>query len=477
MKSKATLVGSAALCAVLAVGMAGAANAKPVKHRRHREVRAASHERALRSEVDELKSEVQSLEGRLDAQAQAQQQAAAAQQAQIQAAQTQAAQSTAQAAQSTAQAAQSQVASQQAQIETIPAQVEAKTKPYEPLLSGWFNNTKIGGTVYTDLSYISNKNDGIKNSQSGPGFDIKRMYISIDHKFNNMFSANLTTDFTYDSTTRATQLYIKKAFLQANLLGNEFVIRAGSADMPWVPFVENLYGYRYVDHVLIDNYNYGTSADWGVHILGSLLDNHLGYQLSVVNGEGYKIAETGTSNRTNAMDVEGRVNVNYDHFTVAVGGYDGKLGHDVIGGAPAFNTAQRFDVIGAYTDKRFRLGVEYMYAKFWNDVTQTNPAKTNTSEGVSTFASWFFTPQLSIFGRYDWLQPQRDTNSNFHSNFYNIGLSYKPIGPLDFALVYKHDSVLDGLLSTQNGTIGTLHANLIGNGDYDEIGVFTQLKF
>jgi hypothetical protein len=38
--------------------------------------------------------------------------------------------------------------------------------------------------------------------------------------------------------------------------------------------------------------------------------------------------------------------------------------------------------------------------------------------------------------------------------------------------------VIDGLLSTQNGTIGSvLNAQKIGKGEYDEVGIFTQVKF
>jgi hypothetical protein len=467
MSLKPYLIGGVALSAMLAVGVAGGAEAKT--HKRHRVTGPSASEQALKAEVQDLKSEVQSLESRLDAQAAAQQQAQSQQQAQIQAAQSQA-----QAAQSQAQAAQSQVASQESQIQTIPTQVETATRKAAPK-PGWWNNTTVGATIFADGSYISNKNDGIKNSQSGVSYDIKRAYLIFDHKFNEVWSADVTTDFTYDSTTKATQLYIKKAYLQAKL-GDEFIVRAGSADLPWVPFVEGLYGYRYVDHVLIDNYSFGTSADWGVHALGTLWDKHVGYALSVINGNGYKIASTGTTNRTDSVDVEGRVNVNVDHFTVAVGGYDGKLGKDVTG-TPTFHTAERFDAIAAYTDARFRVGAEYMWAKYFSDVAQPDPTKTNSAEGVSAFASWNFTPKFSIFGRYDYLKPKEDTQPDFHSNFYNIGVSYKPIGPLDIALVYKHDSVLDGLLSTQNGTIGTLNASNIGKGEYDEVGIFTQVKF
>jgi hypothetical protein len=464
MNLKATLIGSVALSATLAIGMAGGAQAKTSKHH-HRAAGPSATEVELRSEVEGLKSEVRTLEGRLDAQSQAQQ----ATQSQVQAAQSQA-----QAAQTTAQAAQTQVAAQQSQIETIPTQVETATAKAAPK-PGWWNNTTVGGTIFADMSYISNKNDGVKNSQSGTDYDIKRAYLTVDHRFNDIFAANFTSDFTYDSTTKATQLYIKKAYLQAHL-DDAFIIRAGSADLPWVPFVENLYGYRYVDHVLTDNYGFGTSADWGVHVLGSFWDQHLGYAFSVVDGSGYKIPATGTANRTNYLDVEGRVNATFDHFTVAVGGYDGKLGKSMTT-VPTFHTAERFDAIAAYTDKHFRVGAEYMWAKYYSDVLQPDPTLTNSAEAVSAFASWNFTPRFSIFGRYDYLKPKEDTQPDFHSNFYNIGVAYKPIGPLDIALVYKHDSVLDGLLSTQNGTIGTLNSTNIGKGEYDEIGVFTQVKF
>jgi hypothetical protein len=469
MKLKTTLIGSAAVSAVLAFGLAGTVEAKTSKHH-HRSAGPSAGERALRTEVEGLKAEVQSLEGRLNAQAEAQSAAQAQAQAQIQSAQAQA-----QAAQNTAQAAQTQVAAQQSQIEVIPSEVETAAKKHEAK-PGWWNDTKVGATVFADLSYIENKNDGVKNSQSGTDYDIKRMYISVDHKFNNVFSANLTTDFTYDSTTKATQLYIKKAYLQANLLGDQFIVRGGSADLPWVPFVEGLYGYRYVEKVIADNNSLGTSADWGVHFLGSLMDHHIGYAVSVVDGEGYKIPAIGTANRTNYMDIEGRVNVNFSHFTAAVGGYDGKLGKSVEG-TPTFHTAERFDALGAYTDSRIRVGVEYLWAKYYSDILQANQAKTNTAEGVSAFASFNFTKQWGIFGRYDYLKPQENTNNSAHYDLYNVGISYKPIGPLDFALVYKHDNVVNALLSTGNGTIGTTNKNGIGSGDYDEIGLFTQMKF
>jgi predicted porin len=243
-----------------------------------------------------------------------------------------------------------------------------------------------------------------------------------------------------------------------------------------VPFVESINGYRYVEQMFIDRTKFGTTTDWGVHIFGNLFDHIVGYQVSVVDGEGFKQPSLGNVNRTDAVDVEGRVNATYKHFTVAVGGYDGKLGKDVEN-VNTYNTAQRFDALIAYTDSKLRLGGEYLWARYWADVTQASPAKTNVTDGYSAFGSYNFTPKLALFGRFDWLKPKANTAPSEHETFYDVGLSYKPIAPLDFALVYKHDSVVNGSLTTADGVIGIPTGATLGKGLYDEVGLFTQVKF
>jgi hypothetical protein len=57
-------------------------------------------------------------------------------------------------------------------------------------------DTKISGRMYADFTNIDKTVDGVEADPSGTGFDIKRLYIGIDHSFNDMFSANVTTLFT-----------------------------------------------------------------------------------------------------------------------------------------------------------------------------------------------------------------------------------------------------------------------------------------
>lgn len=458
-RMKTSLHGGVALGVLLAVAIGAGAQAKPVKHHRAK-AGPSQTELELKAQVDALQGQVHALEGRLDAQNQAQQQTAA---------QVQAAQAQAQAAQTQAAAAQSQVAANQNQIETIPDVVKTDVAAATPK-PGWWANTTVGGLVFSDVSSIQNFSNNVRQPNSGVDYDIKRFYLIVNHKFSDMFSANMTTDFTYDSGSSATQLFIKKAWLEAKF-SDAFTVRAGANDLPWVPFVEKLYGYRFVENTLIDRTKFGTSTDWGLHAFGSVDNGIFSYQVSVVDGNGYKKPAIGTANRTDDVDVEGRVSATYAGFTAGVGGYAGKLGHDVVG-TPTFNTAYRFDAVLAYVGSRFRLGGEYFWAKDWNDVLQVNPALTNTSDGFSAFGAFNFTPQIALFGRYDYIRPQKDTAPNFHDNYFNVGLDYKPIKPIDLALVYKRDKVDDGLFSTSNGTIGGTNY-----GTYDEIGIFTQYSF
>ena len=444
----------AAGAALAAIAIAGAspAGAKPRKHtpERHRvDPRDA--------EIKELEAKVDALTQRLDAVESGQQ--ATAQQAQS-------AQAAAVAAQSQATTAlnQSQVAQAQA------VKVSNEVPPLEKALkTGWFANSSISGKAYFNISNIDHKRSGIEQTDKGTETELKRFYIGVDHKFSDVLSANVTTDFRYNTngTSNDVLVYLKKAYLQAKL-DPAFIVRVGEADLPWVPFDENLYGYRFIENTLIDRTKFGTSSDWGVHVLGSFANNLVSYQVSAINGSGYKTL----ARNSDTIDLEGRVSVNpIKPITLAVGGYTGKLGKSADNNAST-HRATRFNALAAYTDKRIRAGVEYFAAKNWNNV---NTVGTDKSNGWSAFGSFSFTPQIAAFGRYDWVKPNRDTNPALRDHYFNVGVDYKPIAPLDIALVYKRDRANNGFLSTSNGTIGGLNTST--DGTYNEIGLFGQFVF
>jgi hypothetical protein len=383
-----------------------------------------------------------------------------------------------------------QEAQADAQIETAKAVNEtqvAAAKPADELakkldaLNKLVDNTHVGGTMFFDASNQDHKEQvGTANqlkkdghgSTNGTGFDVKRFYLTVDHKFDDTWSANLTTDFNYQSSLSQTSLFVKKAYVQGKF-DPLFTVRFGAADMPWIPFVEKWYGYRYVENTITDRSfeggrsggtataggvgAFGNSSDWGVHALGATTgDNSINYQLSVVNGRGYR-----NLSRSKTVDTEGRFGYSpIEQMVIAVGGYIGKRGNEVEGGAPT-RTATRGDALVAWRDKTWGAGVEYFHTQNWDDILKYQGAgpgvgaATNTTkdkaDGYSLWADWHFYDQFAVFARYDRLDYKYDNltgvEEKLKDRYYNAGVSYDVLKNLKLALVYKHNK-LDGPFAT-----------------------------
>jgi hypothetical protein len=487
-------LGALALCATPTLAKA------PVHHKK---APSASANSALSQQVKALQEQIADLTARLNVQEAAQRETVAnVNNAQVAASSAATQAASAQTAASAAQTAASNAAS--AATKAVPAAVKTELATFSK--GKWWDSTTVSGRMYFNFSNISANNNGIRSTAggagnpnlNGTGFNIKRFYLGVDHTFSPIFAGNVTMDVAnvVGSTSNnnvntnsaaapanATALvgkgfYIKKAYLQAKL-DPAFIIRLGSADLPWVPYAEGLYGYRHIENTLIDRISYGTSADWGIHVLGDLAKGLISYQVSVVDGGGYRNVKV-----TNSVDVEGRVSLNYKGFYAGVGGYSGKRGGDTIGNGLPTNpnplvrhTATRENAIVGYKNKVFNVGAEYFHAKDWNNVATVAEDK---ADGYSAFGNVNFNKTWSVFGRYDWVKPTKLSNDNLKDKYYNVGIQWEPVKIVDLALVYKRDSVDNGLFGTQNGTIGGANpagSLLGGHGTYKEIGLFGQLRF
>ena len=307
-----------------------------------------------------------------------------------------------------------------------------KTQAKVDKLAKAVNDTTLSGKMFFDLTNLSVENNGVKTSASGTGFDVKRFYLGVNHVFNDVWSANLTTDFQYNSSLdSAADVYVKKAYLQGKF-SDAFVARVGSADLPWVPYAEDQYGFRYVENVLVDRLKFGTSADWGLHAGGVFGSGMANYAVSVINGAGYK-----NPTRSKAMDVEARIGFTpVDGLVIAAGGYSGKLGKETET-TDALHTAKRADVMVAYTTKAFRVGGEYFRATDWNNVLST---ASDSARGYSLWGSAALGGTgLTAFARYDRADLSRDLNPNLKDTYYNVGLEYAVNKNFRIAGAYKRD--------------------------------------
>ncbi len=324
------------------------------------------------------------------------------------------------------------------------------------------NNTSLSGKMYFDLTHASQKNsDTGKTDKSGTGFDVKRFYLSVDHKFNDIWSADLTTDFNYVSSDGQTNLFVKKAYVQGKF-NQAAVFRVGSSDMPWIPFVENYYGYRYVENTMTDRLKFGNSADWGLHMAGDVGQSKLfNYAVSVVNGNGYK-----NPGRSKGVDFAGRVGFKpMENMIVSLGAYNGHLGQQTQT-LSANNTAQRQDIMVAYASKAFRLGGEYFMARNWNNVIS---ALQDKADGYSLWGSVAVTNNVDVFARYDNASLSKDLDNKAKNTYYNLGVEYQMLEGFKVAAVWKHENTEKSVTAP-----APLHVQSVKT---DEIGVWGEVKF
>jgi len=336
----------------------------------------------------------------------------------------------------------------------------------KPAKAADYPANKLGIRVYADLSSKENKDDftGKKSNDSGVGVDVKRTYFTFTHQFDSTWSAQFQSDIG-DQGARRYDVFVKKAFIQAQL-NPLATFRLGAADTPWVPYVEGLYGLRYVEQVITDRLSFGTSAEWGFHVLGG--SPLVSYYVTVGNGRGYS-----NPTRSKSVDFEGRLAVTpVEGLALAVGGYTGKRGLDT-DQVPALHTATRSDALIAYGNSFFKIGGEYFQSDNWNNVTTVAKDK---ADGFSGWAQVNLNPTWSIFGRYDTAKPSKDLKPNLKETYYNAGLQWTINKAFAASLVYKYDEVKGGTFSTGDaGTTGSVNAN--SKGKFQEIGVYTVYNF
>lgn len=330
-------------------------------------------------------------------------------------------------------------------------------------------STTISGKVFVDYTYRRNVDDatGIsRDAGTGTAFDEKRFYVTIDHVFDDVWRARFRTDMPNLVSGKA-DVFVKNAYLEAKL-APELDLQAGVADLPWFGFADELYGFRYVEQNVVDRVKLGNSADWGLHASGKL--GLLAYAVSVSNGRGY-----GDPTRTRSPSVEGRLSTTIANgLTIGIGATAGKLGQNVVG-VDTPRTATRANALVAWVGGGVRLGATVFYANDFAKDIVTGAAPEDKARGGSAWAAFEIFPKVTVFGRGDYVQPKVDGNSGLKDVYFNAGVQYQPVKKVDVALVYKHERVRSGTISTGNGVVGTSTAGETGT--YQEVGAFAEMAF
>lgn len=332
--------------------------------------------------------------------------------------------------------------------------VQSKKTDISPALKG----LSIGGVAFIDYSFGQT---GGSTKSNYNRFTLQRGYINIKKEITPWLRARITTDIKTSST--ATGDYtIRMKYFYADFLTPDLGpltsndVRAGLGQTPYLDFEESFNGYRMQSAMFQDKRGLITSSDLGVSVLGNLggrltkeqatevgssnYDGRYGtYHIGVYNGGGY-----GASTENNQdKSIQGRVTIRplpdmLPGLQLTYLGITGKgNANDSATGKPQGwlnNTG-----LLSYQHRYGAVSAEYMTGRGSNGGDTSSAKKKN---GYSLFArvTMPFYEKVSVFGRYDSLDPDKDT-SNDRIKTYIGGVSYRITG--DNYLVAAYEKTQD----------------------------------
>ena len=167
---------------------------------------------------------------------------------------------------------------------------------------------EVSGKMY--LGYFYMLTDGSSTVRGQNQFGLTRFYLTLSGKQPFVdgnpayLGYNLTLDAGDVNGSGYYESYVKYAYLEMGNMVPGVVIRLGQVPTPWVGFEESIWGFRFMNKVLVDQNGYLGSTDRGMFVGYHPASGMLDLAFSLVNGEGYHRPEVNAQ-----KDVMGRLSL------------------------------------------------------------------------------------------------------------------------------------------------------------------------
>ena len=151
--------------------------------------------------------------------------------------------------------------------------------------------SKIKGVSFTDY-YYNIKNNSV-NEQDRNAFTIRRAYFTFENNITEEIKIRFRLEAKNDNYGKGTKLtpFVKHAYMEWKDLIPFHKIYLGITETNAFKNVENYWGYRSIEKTIMDLNKISFSADLGIAIKGSLVDDKVYHWLTIHNGTGYGSSE------------------------------------------------------------------------------------------------------------------------------------------------------------------------------------------
>ena len=276
-----------------------------------------------------------------------------------------------------------------------------RLEPKRIVLEAPVEQIRIGGQIFFRWQKYLTSGGPANN------FDVDRAYIDLKKNLDRNAMVRLTLDVArldttkLDTNKKSQQLYdfLKYAYVELPVYPDSLTAKIGLQQTVWIDWMDKILGLRFIAKSLVDNEGVMPSADFGAGAagkVGSLPLPDTEYQVTVLNGSGFKTTETDSQ-----KNIAARLNTTLcksDSFGRVFAGVYGQIGSS--------STKQAGATI-AIKQERGAAYLEYLYG--------TGIA------GYSLGGIYQFIPGWNFFARLDNYNPSRSVaNDQIDRSFYGL---------------------------------------------------------
>jgi hypothetical protein len=302
------------------------------------------------------------------------------------------------------------------------------------------NRGRISGYMFGDYFYNAARDTGITSlpnvanggEKDQRGFQLRRIYFTYDYDISESFSTRFRLEADQSSNTGSNKVivYVKDAFLQWKNIFKGSDLIFGIHPTPAYEISEGFWGNRFLEKTIMDLRGIVSSRDLGVSLKGKFNEEGIFKYWLMVGNNSASVPEVDKYNRIYA-------HIQYSPIKqiTATAYADLKFRPDIndpastaIPPATLANNDLTYALFLGYKEKdAYAIGVEGYLTTRQNGNVSGTESKEKSGIGISAFGSYSFLPAFTVVGRYDYFDPNSDSNYKGDSrNWFIFSLNYKP---------------------------------------------------
>lgn len=298
------------------------------------------------------------------------------------------------------------------------------------------NKGRISGYMFGDYFYNLARDTGIaslSNVANGGGKDLngfgfRRIYFTYDYTISEKFSMRFRIAYEPNANTSDNKMafFLKDGYLKWKDIWKGSDVIIGVQPTPTWEVSEGIWENRFLERTIMDIRGFATSRDFGISLQGKFDEQGvLKYWLMIGNN----------SNSSVELDKYKRyyAHIQYTPITqfTATLYADLKARPNIVDSASATTVANNelmYAIFLGYKEKdAYSFGLEGFLNTRQNGMVSNGKLQSKNTLGFTLFASYNFSKALAVVGRYDYYDPNIDSDTKGDiRNWFLFSLNYKP---------------------------------------------------